>query len=51
VVPRAEHLLWSSSSVKRVFTKVEQEMSSEITFKTISEKHMVKKGDGVLFNP
>jgi hypothetical protein len=37
--------------MKRVFTKVEQEMSSEITFKKISEKHMGKKVDGVSFDP
>jgi hypothetical protein len=31
--------------------KVKKEMSSEITFKTISEKHMGKEVDGVLFDP
>jgi hypothetical protein len=50
-VPRAEHLIWSSSSVKRVFTKVEQDMSTEITLKTISENHMGKKVDSVSFDP
>jgi hypothetical protein len=44
-------MICSSSSVKRVFIKVKQEMSSEITFKTISEKHMGKKVDGVSFDP
>jgi hypothetical protein len=50
-VSRAERLLWSSSSGKRLFMKVEHEMSPEITFKTISEKHMGKKVDGVSFYP
>jgi hypothetical protein len=47
----AECLLWSSSSVKRVFINIEKEMNEEITFKTIIKKHMGNTVEGVSFEP
>jgi hypothetical protein len=47
----AERLMWSSSSAKRVFTKIEEKMSDEIIFKTISNKHIDKKVEVVSFDP
>jgi hypothetical protein len=43
--------MWSSSSVKRVFTKIEKEASEEIACKTTSRKYMGEKVDGVYCDP
>jgi hypothetical protein len=46
-----KHLIWSSSSVKRVFCQIEKEMKQEIYFKIIRDRNA--KGlvvDGIKFN-